>query len=34
MMIRTIPTAAFDAAIQEYNENSETETDGERGDSI
>jgi hypothetical protein len=33
MTIRTIPTAAFEAAIHEYIENSETETDGECGDS-
>jgi hypothetical protein len=33
MTVRTIPTSAFNAAIHEYTKNSETETDGERGDS-
>jgi hypothetical protein len=31
MTVRTIPTSAFDAAVQEYEENTETDTDGERG---
>ena len=32
MTVHTIPTSAFDAAVQEYKENMETDTDGEHGD--
>ena len=31
MGIRKLPKSAFDAAIKEYQEDSETETDGESG---